>query len=61
MIVHYRRDGRECEQAPGIGDGQANLVCYNPRGRKEWDKTEQLNWTEVREGRNKGKAIKQEK
>ena len=43
MIVHYRRDGRECEQAPGIGDGQANLVCYNPRGRKEWDKTEQLN------------------
>ena len=58
---HHWLDGHEFEQAPGIGDGQGGLVCYSPRGRRESNTTEQLNWTEVREGRNKGKAIKQEK
>ena len=31
------------------GDGQGSLVCYSPRGCKESDMTEWLNWTELRE------------
>ena len=31
------------------GDGQGSLVCYSPRGCKESDTTEWLNWTELRE------------
>ena len=30
-----------------IGDGQGSLVCYSPRGHKELDTTEWLNWTEL--------------
>ena len=30
----------EFEQAPGDVDGQGNLVCYSPWGRKESDTTE---------------------
>ena len=33
----------ECEQAPGVGDGQGSLACYSPWGRNELDTTEQLN------------------
>ena len=40
---HHQLDGREFEQAPGVGDGQGSLVCCNPRGHKELDTTEQLN------------------
>ena len=40
---HHRLDGREFEQALGIGDGQASLVCYNPWGCKESDMTKRLN------------------
>ena len=29
-----------------FGDGQGGLVCCSPRGLKELDMTEQLNWTE---------------
>ena len=36
-------DGREFEQAPGVGDGQGSLVCCSPWGRKESDMTERLN------------------
>ena len=25
---HHRLDGREFEQAPGVGDGQGGLVCW---------------------------------
>ena len=32
-----------CEQVPGAGDGQGNLVCCSPWGRKESDATERLN------------------
>ena len=39
-------NGHEFEQAPGVGDGQGNLVCYSPWGHKELDMTEWLNWTE---------------
>ena len=38
---HLNRHG--VEQAPGVGDGQGNLVCCSPWGCKESDTTEQLN------------------
>ena len=31
----------------GVGDGQGNLTCCSPWGRKESDTTKQLNWTEL--------------
>ena len=39
----HHLDGHEFEQAPGIGDGQGNLPCRSPWGRKELDITERLN------------------
>ena len=41
-------NGHEFEKAPGVGDGQGGLVCYNPWGHRELDMTEQLNLTELR-------------
>jgi len=38
-----RDDGHEFAQAPGVGDGQENLACCSPWGRKELDMTELLN------------------
>ena len=29
---HHRLDGREFEQARGVGDGLGSLVCFSPRG-----------------------------
>ena len=43
---HYQHDGHEFEQAPGVSDVQGSLVCCSPRGCKELDTTEWLNWTE---------------
>ena len=43
---HHRLDGHEFEQALGVGDGQRSLACCSPRGLKESDMTEWLNWTE---------------
>ena len=40
---HPKLDGHECEQVLGVGDGQGSLACYSPWGRKELDRTEQLN------------------
>ena len=40
---HHRLDGHKFEQAPGVGDGQAGLVCCSPWGHKESDTTERLN------------------
>ena len=37
---HLQLNGHECEQAPGVGDGQRSLVCCSPCGRKESDTTE---------------------
>ena len=34
---HYRFDGHEFEEAPGVGDGHGSLVCCSPSGRKELD------------------------
>ena len=39
---HHRLDGHEFEQAPGVGDGQADLVCCSPWGCKELGTTEGL-------------------
>ena len=39
---HHRLNGREFEQAPGVGDGQGSLACYSPWDRKELDMTERL-------------------
>ena len=33
----------EFEQAPGVGDGQGNLVCCSPWDCKESDMTERMN------------------
>ena len=40
---HYRLNGHEFEQAPGVGNGQGGLACCNPWGCKELDMTERLN------------------
>ena len=44
---HDWLNGHEFEQAPGVSDGQGILECCSPRGHKELDMTEQLNWTEM--------------
>ena len=40
---HHRLKGHEFGQTPRDSEGQGNLVCCNPLGRKESDTTEQLN------------------
>ena len=37
---HHRLNGREFEQALGVGDGQESFVCCSPWGCKESDRTE---------------------
>ena len=37
---HHRLDRHEFEQAPGVGDGQGNLVYCSPWGHKQLDTTE---------------------
>ena len=37
---HHQLDGHEFELSPGVGDGQGDLVCCSPWGRKESDTTE---------------------
>ena len=37
---HHQFNGYQFEQAPGVGDGQGDLACCNPWGRKELDMTE---------------------
>ena len=36
---HHRLDGREFEQAMGIGDGKGSLACCSPGCHKESDTT----------------------
>ena len=36
---HHQLNGREFEQALGVGDRQGGLACCSPRGRKESDTT----------------------
>ena len=40
---HHQLDGLEFEQALGVGDGQGNLSCCTPGGRKELGTTWRLN------------------
>ena len=40
---HHRLNGHEFDQAPEVGDGQGSPACCSQWGRKELDKTEQLN------------------
>ena len=40
-------DRLEFDQALGVGDGQGSLACCSPWGRKESNRTEWLNWTEL--------------
>ena len=40
---HYRPDGCEFEEAPGLGEGQGSLLCCSPWGHKESETTERLN------------------
>ena len=40
---HHQFNVRELEQTPGDGEGQRNLACCSPWGRKESDVTWQLN------------------
>ena len=44
---HHRLDGRDFEQALGVGDGQESAVCCIPWSCKELDTAQQLNWTEL--------------
>ena len=44
---HHRLNGHEFEQTPGNSEGQGSLVCCSLWGRKEWDRTEQLNNSSV--------------
>ena len=39
---HHQLNGHEFEQSRGDGEGQGNLVCCSPWGRKESDTIEQL-------------------
>ena len=44
---HHRFHGHEFEQTSGVGDGQGNLVCCSPWGRKELDTTELTDWVVI--------------
>ena len=39
---YHRLEGREFEQALGVGDGQGSLVCCSSWGCKELDMTDRL-------------------
>ena len=43
---HHWLNGHEFGWTLGVGDGQGGLTCCSPWGRKEWNTTERLNWTE---------------
>ena len=43
---------------PGVGDGQGGLAYCDSRSRKESDTTEQLNWTELIDGKTEVQKLK---
>ena len=45
---HHQLNGHGFGWTLGVGDGQGGLAYCSPRGRKESDTTEWLNWTEVK-------------
>ena len=46
---HQRLDGHEFEKAPGVGDGQGNLVSCSPWNQKELDATELMRISSLRD------------
>ena len=46
---HHWLDGHKSEWTPGFGDGQGGLACCDSWGCKESDRTERLNWTELKD------------
>ena len=44
---HHRLNGHGFGWTLAVDDGQEGLVCSSPRGRKESDMPERLNWTEL--------------
>ena len=48
-IVGWHRwlNGHGFGWTPGVGDGQGGLACCSSWGRKESNRTERLNWTEL--------------
>ena len=44
---HQWLNGHGFGWIPGVGDGQGGLACCSSWGRKELDKTEWLNWTDI--------------
>ena len=40
---HHQLNGREFEQALGVGDRQGSLACWSPWGSKESDMVERVN------------------
>ena len=45
---HHWLNGHEFGWTPGMGDGQGGLACCSSWGHKESDRTEQLNWNELK-------------
>ena len=45
---YHELNGREFNQAPGVGNGQGSLTCCSPWGFKESDMTEQLHSALIR-------------
>ena len=45
---HHWLDERESEWTPGVGDGQGGVACCDSWGRKESDRTERLNQTQLK-------------
>ena len=43
---HHQLSGHEFQQTPGDSEDQGSLACWGSWDRKEWDTTEQLNWTD---------------
>ena len=48
---YHRLSGHEFEQTLGESEGQESLACCSPWGRKESDRTQQLNNTTMHFGR----------
>ena len=46
ITIYHRLNGHGFGCTLGVGDGQGGLVCSSSWGCKEWNTTEQLNWTE---------------
>ena len=49
---HHWFNGLEFEQALAVGDEQRSLVWCSPRGHKESDTTQRMNWTDMQKNQN---------